>query len=126
MTSGDGVKEHTGVEPEKGEPRMKDKCQRFVGRNNVKSSDRTPRPTITTRQRVEQAVEKFARQESYCVGSDILYREDVVKFILAERRRIRREVKKMRDEATVSKFVGSRDAATYRNACDDMLARLRG
>lgn len=76
----------------------------------------------TTRQRVEQAVEKVYADQNYAAFSPY----EVTELILAVRRRIRREIRKLRDEATVSKFVGSRDAATYRNACDDMLARLRG
>jgi hypothetical protein len=125
MTSGDGVKEHTGVEPEKGEPRMKDKCQRFVGRNNVKSSDRTPRPTITARQRIEQAVAKAYADQDYT--SFLPYK--VTALILAERRRIRREVGKLRklcmawhpaDADGIAEHIG------YIGACDDILTRLRG
>lgn len=76
----------------------------------------------TTRQRVEQAVEKFAERERYCVGSDILYREDVVKLILAERRRIRREVVRLKRINCDASPVGQCYAAAY----DDVLNTLRG
>lgn len=72
---------------------------------------------LTTRQRIERAVEKHIRHDDW--GIAVVSRDEVVKLILAERRRIRREVRKMRDEATVSKFVGSRDAATKEDVMSD-------
>lgn len=94
---------------------------------------------LTARQRVDQAVEKFAERERYCVGSDILYREDVVKFILAERRRIRREVVKairergdeyMRDADDPRKknmaAINAGRAWAFKDMADDILTRLRG
>lgn len=45
--------------------------------------------------RFARVVEAFAEKERYCIGSDILYREDVVKLLQREHAAVRRKVRAM-------------------------------
>lgn len=63
-------------------------------------------------------VEKFAEQERYCIGSDILYREDVVKLLARQHRAFVRMVKQ---EATES-VLRIRDAEQRRDDRNALIA----
>lgn len=69
-----------------------------------------PSKKRTARQRVEQAVEKV-------ISCGWVRECDAVNLILAERRRMRREIQRLQ-KAHMNK--------SYMNALDDILARLRG
>lgn len=76
----------------------------------------------TARARIERAVEKLADREGYgCAQSEIVIREDVIKLILAERARLKREVTKTR-AITVSMCSTSEFCKGYHQACGDILA----
>ena len=77
--------------------------------------------------RFVRVVETFAEKERYCIGADILYREDVVKLLHREHRAIVRKVMAHR------KFVPhdvprteqeEAENRAHRRACDHLLAWL--
>lgn len=86
--------------------------------------------------RWEDVIEKFAEKERYCLGSDILYREDVAKLLARQHAAFMRLVRKKlqakdtRGKTGVEIHVGlDRDVIDHFNhgfeyACNDLLAAL--
>ena len=72
--------------------------------------------------RWEEVIEKFAEHERYCLGSDILYREDVVKLLARQHAAMVRKI-------NVLCTANAPDRKTqwgvgYRQDCDDILSAL--
>lgn len=79
--------------------------------------------TPARRESLRDKIDLFAEREGYCLGSDILYREDVVKLISREHRAIVRLVKQQRDKLNPTIAVENWGKG-YIEACDDLLAAL--